>query len=454
MSIQTSKSSRFLDAIKFIVLSGIGIYLFMIPLTDSQGQVTITVAKLSKALQENLVAHIPLILLIITYISFIGAVILKLLQKNGYSKQSFFTQLFSVNAVWFTIRGLAVLFISCTYFEVGPSFITSDNTGSMIFEGLLPILFSVFLFAGLFLPLLLNFGLLEFIGTLLIKVMRPIFNLPGRSAVDCIASWLGDGTIGVLLTSKQYEEGFYTRREAAVIGTTFSLVSITFSLVVIDTVGLAHMFLPFYFSVCVATFLIALILPKLPPLSRIPDVYYDGTPRNVATEQIDANQSLWKVGWNRALDKAKNETVLSTIVVNGCKNVLDMWIAVVPIVMAIGTIALIIAEYTPVFKILGLPFLPILMLLGIPEALAASQTLTAGFADMLLPSIMAASIESEMTRFVVACVSVTQLIYLSEVGALLLGSKIPLKFKDLFYIFILRTLISLPIIACIAHFLF
>ena len=88
------------------------------------------------------------------------------------------------------------------------------------------------------LPLLLNFGLLEFFGVILNKVMRPIFTLPGRSSIDCIASWLGDGSIGVLLTSKQYEDGYYSKREAAVIGTTFSAVSITFSLVVISQVNL------------------------------------------------------------------------------------------------------------------------------------------------------------------------------------------------------------------------
>lgn len=75
--------------------------------------------------------------------------------------------------------------------------------------------------------------------------MRPVFRLPGRSSIDCVASWLGDGTIGVLLTSKQYEEGYYTKREAAIIGTTFSVVSITFSLVVISQVNLGHMFVPF-----------------------------------------------------------------------------------------------------------------------------------------------------------------------------------------------------------------
>ena len=96
--------------------------------------------------------------------------------------------------------------------------------------------------------------------------MRPLFKLPGRSSIDCITSWLGDGTIGILLTSKQYEEGFYTKKEASIIGVSFSAVSITFSLMVISQVGLAHMFLPFYFTVTVAGILAAIIISRIPPL--------------------------------------------------------------------------------------------------------------------------------------------------------------------------------------------
>ena len=79
--------------------------------------------------------------------------------------------------------------------------------------------------------------------------MRPLFKIPGRSSIDALTSWIGDGTIGVLLTSKQYEEGFYTKKEAAIIGTTFSVVSITFSIVIIEEVGLGAYFLPFYGTV-------------------------------------------------------------------------------------------------------------------------------------------------------------------------------------------------------------
>ena len=54
----------------------------------------------------------------------------------------------------------------------------------------------------------------------------------------------------------------------------------------------------------------------------------------------------------------------------------------------------------------------------------------------------------------IAAMSVTQLIYMSEVGALLLGSKIPVKLWELFVIFLLRTLVTLPVIAGVAHLLF
>ena len=445
-------SYKVTEVLKFLVPSIIGVILFMMPVSH-QGEITIPIALLSGWVQESLTDVLPTIVLGLVMITAIGSIIAKIWTPKFIIKNEFLNNLFTVTPVWFVIRLLSAVFIVMALYEVGVEAIFSPDTGGLVLYDLLPILFSVFLFAGLFLPLLLNFGLLEFVGTLLSKIMRPIFNLPGRSAIDCIASWLGDGTIGVLLTSKQYEDGFYTKREAAVIGTTFSLVSITFSLVVINTVGLGNMFVPFYFTVTIASLVAAIVLPKLPPLSKKEDTFFDGT-HKVEEEKIPSGFNSFSHGLAQAIEKAKSQDLIKVVFIDGFKNVLDMWLAVIPIVMAVGTIALVIAEYTPIFKILGLPFLPVLMLLQIPEAMAASQTLVAGFADMLLPSVLASGIESEMTRFLIAAVSVSQLIYLSEVGALLLASKIPVNLKELFIIFIQRTLITLPVIALIAHLIF
>jgi len=218
-----------------------------------------------------------------------------------------------VKGIWLVIRMLGFVLVNMIHFGIGPDFIIGELTGGFVMSGLLPTLLAVFLLASLLLSLLIDYGLLDFFGAQLIRIMRPVFNLPGRSALNCIASWLGDGSIGVLMTSKQYEEGFYSKREAAVVATTFSAVSITFCLAVISQVGLPHMF---------------------------------------------------------------------------------------------------------------------------------------------LPSVIGASIKSEMTRFVVAATSVTQLIYMSEIGSIIMGSKVPVSFWKLFVIFLERTVVTLPIIALFAHLLF
>jgi nucleoside recognition membrane protein YjiH len=94
---------------------------------------------------------------------------------------------------------------------------------------------------------------------------------------------------------------------------------------------------------------------------------------------------------------------------------------------------------------------PVLEAMQVPEAAKAAPALLAGFADMFLPSILASSIESEFTRFVIAALSVTQLIYMSEVGAVILKSKVPLNIFELGAIFLIRTVVTFPIIVAIAH---
>ena len=75
-----------------------------------------------------------------------------------------------------------------------------------------------------------------------------------------------------------------------------------------------------------------------------------------------------------------------------------------------------------------------------------------GITDMFLPAVLAKNIESELTRFVVMTVSITQLIYMTEVGVLIMKSSIPLNFGKLVHVFLIRTAISLPIAVAAAHF--
>ncbi|MGX8795789.1 YjiH family protein [Fusibacter sp. JL298sf-3] len=421
----------------FILPSLLGVLLFMVPF-KLNGEMTIVVAFLAGVLKNFLSEWMSEIILAIATFSFVYH-----LAKASYKK----------DFLWTIVKGIGIVFIYLTYFNIGPEFLISENTGGLLFNDLLSVLFVVFLFAGFFLPLLVEFGLLEYIGAMFSRFMRPIFTLPGRSAIDCMTSWLGDGTIGVLLTSKQYEENHYTLREAAVIGTTFSAVSITFSLVVLSQVGLERYFAPYYLTIILVGVVAAIIMPRIAPLKNKKDIYFNGDVKGVDTEgekEHLSHKEAFELASNRGYTYFKS----GQMVKDGLSNVKDMWLNVLPIVMALGTLGLVVAEYTPVFTYLGMPIKPLLDLLQIPEAAAAAPTFVIGFADMFLPSVLATSLNSDLTKFVIAGVSVTQLIYMSEVGALLIASKIPVNFKDLLIIFIERTLISLPLFALVAHILF
>lgn len=436
---------------KFILPSLLGILLFMTPV-PYDGAITIPVAVLAKSFKAALGDHAVTVvtaLVALTSVLSLLVTLVKPLQQNRI-----LAALFATSIPWMIIRVLGGVFAVMTLNQFGPEAIWHANTGGLVLNDLMPVLLSVFIFAGLLLPLLLDFGLLELIGSLMSKVMRPLFNLPGRSAIDCSTSWLGDGTVGVMLTNQQYEQKMYTQREAAVIATTFSAVSISFALVVIAEVGLEHLFLPFYAAVSLAGFIAALIVPRLPPLSWKKNAYIDGTDAAPQPHKRPSTVELFHQGLDDAIERANKSAGFGVIAGSGLKNAAEMVFGVLPVVMAIGTLALVVAENTPIFSWLGAPFVPLLELLAIPDALKASETIVVGFADMFIPSIMAASIESEMTRFVIAALSITQLIYMSEVGALVLGSRIPVNLFELFLIFILRTLVTLPVIAGVAHLVF
>ncbi|MEK5198529.1 YjiH family protein [Staphylococcus sp. FSL H8-0121] len=440
--------------IKFITMSLIGIILFLIPIPveqDGKKQTTLPVAFLANWLKDVVGDAMPIIIVTIITLSAILTLLCSTVLKSKLNPTGLMYNAFNVNISWMILRLLAVIFAWVTFLKIGPKMIYSEDTGGLVFSSLLPTLVAVFLFAALFLPLLMEYGLLELLGPLFRPIMRPLFTLPGRSTVDNLASFIGDGTVGVLITSRQYEEGFYSRREATVISTTFSVVSITFAIIIADTVKMQDKFFLFYLSVIISCLIAAMIMPRIWPLNKIPDEYAEEVSSDARTEQLPEGKTAIGHGFDMATEVGIKAPGLKDFFKSGFKTVIDMWFVILPVVMSIGTIATIIANYTPLFEYIGKPFVPFLQLLQIPEATHASQTILIGFADMFLPSILIESAHSEITRFVIGALSITQLIYLSEVGGVILGSKIPVNIGKLFIIFLIRTVITLPIIALIAH---
>ena len=451
----------------FLIPSIIGVLIFMIPVRSGfkpDGDWTVIVKMIADWIKDLIgYNNLAVLCLLILTVSAVMALIALIAKPKFIMDNKVLKDCFACSPIWVIVRVIGCICVWVTYlFSEDFMAMASNSTlvhmiagadeGTLAYDLIIGLVI-IFMIASFLLPLLLDFGLLEYVGALLTKFMRPVFKVPGRAAVDCITSWIGDGTLGVMLTCNQYEGGYYSAKEASIIATLFSAVSITFSLVVLDEVGLTHMFGVYYLLICFVGIICAIICPRIWPLNKKPETYL--VEGNAMPDELPAGyKSSHAYGMDLALKRVAEHKGLGEFFGNGLKNCLSMWFGVLPTVMAVGTIALILADYTPIFDYLGLPFLPLLKLLGVPEALEASKTMVVGFTDMFTPAIIIAGCEDAMTRFVVAVVSITQVLFLDEVGGLILGSKLPINLGELFVIFLERTIISLLIVVPIAHLLF
>jgi len=81
---------------------------------------------------------------------------------------------------------------------------------------------------------------------------------------------VGNCNVGVVLTTQQYEKGYYTAREAITIASCFSAVSLPFCLVIAAMLGVDDKFPLFYAILCITGILSVVIMSRIPPLSKYP----------------------------------------------------------------------------------------------------------------------------------------------------------------------------------------
>lgn len=430
-----------MSIIKFLFYSILGIIAFLAPVTIG-GESSILMGHIKSIVIDGYSDSIKVLIVIVSFITIIGTIIGKI--KKEF-KNPVLQELFICGPINGAVRIGGSIFFLMVHYEVGPKAILDPNTGGMMAGDLLPSLMVTFCVGVILMPLLTSFGLVEFVGVLIAPFMRKVFKVPGYAAVDAIASFLGDGTIGIVVTDQQYQKGYYTQREAVIIATSFSIVGISFAAVVADFLKFSSIFIIFYSTIAISTVVAGIIIARL-PLKKFKDEYYvEGKVEE--RDIISFSLAIKKAA--AVAEKAKEvEIILDSI-----KKVAVLYITFIPVIMFMGTAGLIVAEYTNIFSIISMPLIPFLQLLGFSKEVAESMapSMIVGFSDMYLPSLLIESVKSDMARFVIGTLSFAQLIFLSETGMILVASKIGFTFWDALKFFILRTIITFPVIYGIAR---
>ena len=339
---------------------------------------------------------------------------------------------------------------------IGPEIIVGSSTGGSVIPPIVLGVLWIILVGAVFMPFLINYGLLEFIGALLEPLMRPIFKLPGKAALNAVASFLTSSSLAVLITGRLYRQGIYTKREAATVATCFSSVSIGFAFLVFDTAGVGHYFLQIFASSFVIAFILAAIVIRIPPLSRKTLIYHDGREQTEEDRRSELRYS--SKTFTRSINRAVKRAYTANNALFEIKHSIMDGAKVIPQVLsmisAVGVSALIIAEYTRIFHWVGIVFQPLIMILQIPDAAAIAPSMPIGLAEMFLPVLLIAGdidIISEQARFFVSLVSMVQIIFFSETASVMLATKLPISLKELVICFFQRTLLAMPLAALATH---
>lgn len=434
--------------LKCIVPSAIGLILFLIPL-NLGGEYTIPLVYFANTIVAVLGGAMHWILLAILTLSFVMPLLMR--SKSTSDDVALWLEpLISVG--WFTIlvRAVSALFLISVMFQVGPEAIWGEFTGTIVVDVVIIKLMAILFLAALLLPLLTEYGLMDFAGTFLVRPFRILFRLPGRAAVDSMSSILGSASVGIILSGRQYEMGLYTRREAAIIASCFSMLAIPFSAVLADIAGIMDYYIQYYLASIVIVLILAMILSRIPPLSQIEDSFYNGI--NNRPEEIDENGHMFARASSAALERASAGPDLSAYFATFIRDLVGMWFNILPPVLAFATFALVVVEFTTFFQLISLPFVPLIEIMGLEFAADTTTAIITGVADPLFPVLIGADIPAEVNRVAIAIMGLIQVIFITETGVVLMKSKIDFKLWRLAVLFLLRLIIGFPL-AVVAAFL-
>lgn len=427
------------NKLKFVCYSLIGIFLFFVPISIL-GKTTIPLDHI-----VSYILKIPYFKEIYGIILVIIGAILPFYRKNW--NKNITSTIFSV------LKIFAIPFVIMAITKRGPEFLMNKDVIPFIFSKIVVPVITIVPIGAVFLALIINYGLMEFVGVFMRPIMKPIWKTPGRAAIDAVASFVGSYSVALLITNRVYKEGKYTSKEAVIIATGFSTVSATFMIIVAKTLDLLPVWNIYFWATVFVTFLVTAITARIYPISKKAEEYYEGVEGDIEKEITD---NKFKVAFNEAMETcSKADGIIKGTLIN-LKDGINLAFNIAPSLMAVGTLGIVIANHTPIFSMLAYILYPFTYISGYEEPFLVAKALSLGVAEMFLPAVLVTKLSFEV-RMLVAITCVSEVLFFSASIPCMMATDIPISFKDYLVIWfervVLSILISIPTIYIIKLFI-
>ncbi len=431
--------------LKALFLSLLGLFIFFVPVDEGRVPLVMLVTFIKDTLKNaNLLPYLAV---------GISASLMLTLYLGKIKKVPFFKRHHKGDTAFrisFYVAGLILSLMILT--KNAPAFILDPEVGGLALY-LSAVIFLTVSLAGWLVSIVLNSGVVEFMAVLLEPIMRPLFKLPGDSAVDAMSAFVSSSAVGVFIADQHYLDGRYTRKEGYGVVTNFCVMSIGYMGVISGIGNVSQYYTEIVLTIFASVFVITAIMMRIPPLATLPSTYHDGSTQT-------AEQRVPKKRENRfqdAVDVAVKQSAFFTLPFFAKSFISALFFGqkIVGFLVSIVVVAMAVYYYTPFFQYIGQPMVPVLEFFNIPDAAKIGAATLIGFIDVTLPAIAVSDPSiAPMAAFFIVALSAVQIISVSEAAIAMVEAHFMVRVWHLLVIFVLRTAIAIPVVAASAHFFF
>lgn len=296
---------------------------------------------------------------------------------------------------------------------------------------------------GVFIPLLTEYGLVDFFSILCKPFMRRLFLTPGSSAVIGVSAFLGNYSVGHIVSRRMYDQGCFTEKEAVIVATGFSTCSIGLMINLANYTGIMDHWRLYVAMVLAVTFLTTAVVARLYPISRKRSVYKEGTaPAEDEGSQGHILRAALDAGVSRAAQAAPPLRSTSVFL----RQTMPLICEIAGASMCVISIGMLCTGASHLFRYAGAVFYPLLRLVGLDAAAAlhSAECLGASLLEPVLAGVISDGWSGQLlTMWIVSVVPYSSIIFFAGSVPSLWRSGIPCKIREMLLLWLERVLLGI-----------
>ncbi|MCC3867125.1 hypothetical protein [Terrisporobacter mayombei] len=409
-----------LKKIKIYVFSLIGIIIFFIPIKINNQTQTL-LYHMSYFLENKASIFINISILFFISLSILKNIIN--VNKSSINKFLVFTKIFSLIILVFISVGKGKIFFI-------------DDSFIFILKDLILNLSIVLPIASLFMPLLLDYGLVEITEAFTHKIMKKLFRVSGKVFLNFLVYFLVDNVCGAFVTYSLYKAGKLRERECVITILNFSVLSLSLTSDLCNKIDINMG--KFLIIEMIVLVICNVIISRLYPLKKKKQSYYfKSGHKNVNCKKHKLNIAVKKYYENKTNKKFIS---LSLAYLN---DVIYILMDLIPIIIIIFFIGNIVYNITFVMGIINNFICIIITKLNVPNSVLISKIVNLNFFNNILAIKFINNNTYYLSRIMIGLFISLQCISVSFLIPFIKTSIIDLNIVELFLVAIERFLIML-----------